>query len=282
MARVNAKNRSDAGGDAQVSERAPGDRYSMRLVDKVFDILEAFDPNNRELTLQEIVDRTGQTKSGAYRILANLTRRGMLERDALTRRFRVGTKLYSLGSLASLDVRRLAFPYLESLRDEFGWTANLSVRDGLSTVLVEVLDGARPFQMSATIGTREPLYCTASGKCLLAFAPAADRERLVADIDFVPHTPNTLTTPAALLAELAQVRERSFALDRGEYGPHGRCVAVPLFDRRGRVCAALSLSGPEAILSREQLTPLAERMKTVGACLSTDLGAREYPIREDE
>jgi DNA-binding IclR family transcriptional regulator len=114
---------------------------------------------------------------------------------------------------------------------------------------------------------------------LLAFVSASDRDRLVSEIDFISYTPSTLTTPAALLAELAQVRERSYALDRGEYVSHGRCVAVPLFDHRARVCAALSLSGPEALLSREQFSRLIEAMTDVGARLSGELGCTEpYPV----
>jgi DNA-binding IclR family transcriptional regulator len=259
-------------------QSTPHDQYRMRLVDKVFDVLEAFDADNRELSLQEIVNRTGQSKSGAYRILVNLTRRGVVDRDSLTRRYRIGTKLHSLGSLVSLDVRRLGLPYMEKLHVDFGSTVNLSIRDGGATVLVEVLDGGRPFQMSASVGSREPLHCTASGKCLLAFADSSERERLLLDIELVAYTPSTLTTVSGLRAELDLVRERGFALDRGEYVPYGRCLAVPLFDRRAQTCAALSLSGPEALLSSDMLPGIVDAMIDVGARLSEELGSPlEYP-----
>src|SRR5579872_1996913 len=188
-------------------------KYRIELIEKVFALLSAFTIDRCELTLRELVDATGQSQSGAYRILVNLTRHGVVQRDGETHRYRIGPRLHELGSLAYGDLRRVAAPALDRLRHEFGYTANLSVRAGDEVILVEVLGSARPFSLTSTVGAREPLAATASGKCLLAFAPFAERAALLDRLELRAWTPASITDAQALSAELARVRARAHALD---------------------------------------------------------------------
>lgn len=241
-------------------------------------MLGAFAPESRELLLGEIVERSGQTSSGAYRILMSLQQLGLVERDSVTKRFRIGARLYALGSLAVFDIRRVAMPQMERLRELFGYVVNLTIREGNSTVLVEILEAARAFHMASGVGSREPLYCTAAGKCFLAFSSTEARRSVLDGLDFVAYTPSTLTTAAAVEAELEQVRDRGFALDRGEYEAQGRCVAVPIFDRSADVCAALSLAGVADLLSPAQLPTIISELQRTAADLSADLGCPAAPF----
>jgi DNA-binding IclR family transcriptional regulator len=256
-------------------------QYRAALIDKVFAVLGAFTSDRSELTLREIVEATGQPQSSAYRILVNLVRHAVVQRDDDTHRYRLGPRLHELGSMACGDLRRVAAPTLEQLRNEFGYTANLGVRAGDEVILVEVLGSARPFSLTSSIGTREPLAATASGKCLLAFAPPAERAALVNRLELRGWTPASITAVEALAAELERVRARVYALDEGEYVSHGRCVAVPLFDRLGAICAAVSLSGPDDMLASGRLDAIAARLLEIGAAVSRELGCvAGYPPLE--
>jgi DNA-binding IclR family transcriptional regulator len=254
---------------------AAGDeRYRIELVEKTFAVLEAFTPAEPELSIPDIVARTGLSPSSVYRLVRNLVRLEIVEPcrpDGRT--FKIAAKLYRLGSLAIVDLRRIAYPRLEELRERFDYTANLIVRDGDAALLVEVVESARPFRMAASIGSRDPLHCTAAGKCLLAFLPPEAREAMLDRIELTQHTPTTLTARSALEAELGRVARRGFAIDDGEYEGHARCVGVPVVDRLGRVTAAISLSGTQSLLDEPGFDAIVQAMRDAARDCSHDAGA---------
>ena len=101
---------------------------------------------------------------------------------------------------------------------------------------------------------RESAHATAMGKVVLAHLRASARKRY-AEGELHAYTSATLTSPAALLAELDRVRRRGYALDRMELDPDFCCVAAPVLDGRGRFLATLSVSASTRAfdLEREQL-----------------------------
>lgn len=253
-------------------------KYRIELVEKVVAILEAFSRDKPELTLKDIVELTGQTSSGAFRILTNLVRLGLLEHND-NGRYRVAPKLFRIGSLAVADIRHLALPWMSIVRERTQYTTNLIIRDGLAAVLVELLESSRPFRMAATVGSHDPLHCTAAGKCLLAFADAETSDALIRQIKLEKYTPNTITTKSALRAQLDEVRSRTYATDRGEYEFHARCIAVPVFDRTDGIAAVLSVTGPEGLLDEPDAEIAVASLHAAARGLSSDLGsiARSYP-----
>lgn len=253
-------------------------RYRIELVEKVVAILETFSRSEPELTLKEIVHLSGQTSSGAFRILANLVRLELVEyRD--NGRYRVAPKLFRIGSLAVADIRQLALPWMATVRNRTQYTTNLIIREGLATVLVELLESPRPFSMAATVGSLDPLHCTAAGKCLLAFAEPETRESLIKQLVLSRYTPQTLTRKSELRAQLEEVKSRAFATDRGEYERHAQCIAVPVFDRRDSVAAALSVTGPQGTLDEPACQEAVEALCNAARGLSSDMGciSQSYP-----
>jgi DNA-binding IclR family transcriptional regulator len=253
-------------------------KYRVELVERTFALLDAFGADSRELTLRELVARTGQSQSSVYRIAQTLLSLGVLERDVRSGRYRIGSRLYALGSLAVLDLRRVALPVMEELKAEFGLTVSLSTHDGASGILVEVLEGAGPYGVALAVGSREPLHCTASGKCALAFAERPERALLLASLELVRFTSATVATRRALEAELDEVASLGYAIDRGEWAPHVCCVAVPLFDRHARACGALSVAGPAQLERSDSLAHVVERLLAGAAAVSRGLGCVASPL----
>lgn len=249
-------------------------KYRLELVEKVVEVLAAFTPDKRNLTLAEITQRTEQSGSSVYRIVSNLTRLGLLERNEETRKFSIGIRAYSIGSLAVRDIRQIARPRMEQLCARHGCTVNLVLRDGTHTVLVEVLESDQPFRVASSVGSREPLHCTASGKCLLAFTSEEELVELLHAMGRLRrYSPKTLITQQLLLTDLTRIRQTVVALDRGEYRPQARCVAVPIFDSEDTVCAAVSASGPRELFATTGATPIVRELLTIGAELSKQLGS---------
>jgi IclR family acetate operon transcriptional repressor len=91
-----------------------------------------------------------------------------------------------------------------------------------------------------------PAHTTGSGKAILANGPAEAVEALYAGRDLQRLTDHTLTRLDALEADFARIRRRGYALDEEEHEEGVGCVAVAVFDHRGRASAAISVSGPSA------------------------------------
>jgi len=252
----------------------------LKSLRKAIRVLASFSLKEPRLPLSEIGRRAGLPLSTAHRILATLHAEGFVDRDADREQYRLGIRLLELGSivLSTMELHREALPFIESLAHESGETVHLGVFDGAQVVSIEKMDSPHGLASNVTIGKGAPAYCTGVGKALLAFQPGAVldavcRQRLTR------HTPNTITSPKRLRAELARVRASGFAIDNMEHELGVRCVAAPIRNHTGVVIASLSVSGPAARIREADIPRLAERVKEVAAKLSNQLGYSELNER---
>jgi DNA-binding IclR family transcriptional regulator len=236
-----------------MAEQAGSERYQIAVVLRALDVLELLAQSGQPMGASEVASALKISRNAAFRLLATLGLRGYVEQDRDSRKYRLGLKLFQVGNavFAVRDIRRLAIPILEELRNRFQETVNLALLDGGQILYVERIESQRSLRTATAIGFRAPLHCTALGKSILAHSPS-----LQAGIQENPGsleklTENTITDPETLLAELEGVEERGFALDREEQMIGVRCVAAPVFDSQGRPCAAISLSGPAQRISEQ-------------------------------
>jgi DNA-binding IclR family transcriptional regulator len=243
---------------------------------KVLDVLDAFDAPGPGLTLTELTQKLGLPKSTVLRLLRTLENRGYLERQADSGRYQLGFKLFGLGSrvAARFDVVDVAGPVMARLREACGDTVNLGVLDGLEVVFVAVLESLHPLRKTARVGDREPAYCTASGRAMLAHLPPAEARTLLESGRLVPLTPRTNCDLGSLLDLLVQVRRRGVAMDDEETVPGARCVGAAVLDHRGAVCAGISVSGPVFRLDDDRLPEVARFVQAAGQEVSRRLGYR--------
>jgi IclR family acetate operon transcriptional repressor len=125
--------------------------------------------------------------------------------------------------------------------------------------------------MDAPLGVSRPYNCTAVGKVILAHLPTSEFERLAAAESFVQFTPNSITDPTQLAAELERIRQQGYALDHEEFRIGGCCVAAPIYDHNGQVVAAITVTGPTERL-HASLDPIIEQVLTNSQEISTRLG----------
>jgi DNA-binding IclR family transcriptional regulator len=237
-------------------------------------LIDALGQSRGEVGVAELSKRVGLHVSTVHRLLATLVRQGFCRQNPETGRYALGAKLFHLGeaSLGQTDLRRLAQPFLERLGRETGETANLVVLDGREALYLDKVESPQNLRIFSRIGHRAPLYCTAAGKVLLAYRPAAESDALLDKGPFKPLTRRTVTSPVRLRRELAQVREQGFALDREECEEGAYCLAAPVRNAQGRIEAALSVSGPTVRLGDHRLPALVPLMCRAGEELSTQLG----------
>ncbi|MFC6021271.1 IclR family transcriptional regulator [Plantactinospora solaniradicis] len=235
---------------------------------RALSLLDAFDKGDGELTLTELADRAGLPKSTAHRLVGDLVKWRALERTP--NGLRLGMRLFELGHLvpSPRELRDIALPYLEDLHTTTRKTVNLAVRDGIDIVYVEKLLAPNEPVPHSRAGGRLPMHCTALGKAILAYSSPALLDEVVA-AGLRRMTPKTIQDPKALRAELATVRERRIAYDVEESRIGLHCVAAPLFDRRGEIVAAVSVTGMQ---SRSTARNFAPAVLTASLSLSRQLG----------
>jgi DNA-binding IclR family transcriptional regulator len=244
----------------------------------VLGILSAFGPSAEALTLSGIARAAGLPLSTAHRLVGELAGWGALERGE-DGRYRIGLRLWEVGALAprSLGLRERAMPYLEDLYEATRQNVQLAVRDGHEVVYVERLAHPDAVRVFSRVGGRMPLHATGVGQVLLAHAPAAVQEEVLAS-SLTALTPRTVTDPHELRRVLAAVRREGVAVCDGMVDLLSLSVAAPVRGEDERVVASLSVVVPSAGAEPRAIVPA---VRAAARGISRALGspsARRRPL----
>jgi IclR family transcriptional regulator, acetate operon repressor len=231
------------------------------------------------VTFAELTQASGLAKSTASRLLTALERSGLVQRDPAGG-FRPGEVFvsYACRGGAEADLVSVAQPALDRLGAQTGETVNLGVpRAGGLVEQIAQVDSTYLIGGTNWIGMSVPLHCSALGKVLLAYGAAQP-----GPLDKLERrTAKTITTEAALRAELAGVRARGYAVTDEELEPGLVAVAAPIYGYDGTVVAALSVSGPASRMARDALAAAASQCAEEAAGLSAVLGYRQRAARQN-
>jgi DNA-binding IclR family transcriptional regulator len=244
---------------------------SIQVIERLARLLDVIGAHKDSASLKMLSAETGLHPSTAFRILASLAQQGFVERTSRGN-YQLGIKLMQLGSLVNLsfDIRKVALPLMEALRDHLGETVNLTMREGDEVVYIERSLAKRMIRVEQVIGSRAPLHVTAVGKLMLgdqgdaACRSYAKRSKLPA------YTVNTHTKITALLNDCKFAAQRGYSLDNEEAELGVGCIGTLVRDSSGKVVAGLSVSAP---IERRRDEWIEEVVKT-GQRLSKQLGYR--------
>lgn len=250
---------------------------AVQSLERAFSLLEALSRKPDGMQLTELAQVTGLHKSTVHRLLASLAALGYVKRPEEGGKYRLSLKLLELsGRLTeNIDVLELARPHLEQLRDFSNETVHLVVRDGPDIVYIyKAESGGSFYRMFSRIGMRRPMYCTASGKSILATLSDEEVLSVWKQSEIVPFTEKTVVTLDRLQADLQTVRARGFAVDDEENEVGVRCVAAVIYDYTGKGAAAFSVSAPVMRMGEERTEQLAARVLETRGRISAELGYR--------
>lgn len=254
---------------------------------KAVEVLRAFDQDSPVLSIGQISARLGMPKSSVHRLVTTLERLDFLTRNGHGDGYQLGPGVLQLASvaLAGLDLRRNARPHLEHLARELEDTVHLAVLNDGEVIYIDKIESARRVQMISHIGGRAPAHCTGLGKAMLAYRTEQEVRRIAERRGLRSYTPATLTTVDELLAHLATVRSRGYALDQGEHETMVRCVAAPIRDYQGAVIAAVSATTVIASWAPAHLDDMVDKVLSVAKAISTSMGwsgAEPVQVRASE
>jgi IclR family KDG regulon transcriptional repressor len=254
-----------------VRPREPIDRnYRINAVQQALDVLDAFAPDDRELTLAEIARRIGAPMPTAQKLVANLRSAGLIEQNDWSGHFRLGMRLWELGAhaLAQFSVWDELRRPTQDLTDEIQGPGVIAVLQGGRAVYVENVRGH-----TAASGRAWPAHASACGKVLLASLSAEQLEATLSELVLEPWTANTITGPDELRAELVRIRERGYAVDDRELADNVRSVGAPILDHTGTVVAAVGVQLPSERLSGPRIQRAADAVLHAARECSRRLGA---------
>lgn len=260
---------------SRISTRPSGAAAPVQSLERGLLLLDAF-RERESLTLAELTAVTGLHRTSTLRLLQTLERNRFVERDAVTRRYRLGTTVITLGALALArhDVRTVARPVLETLAREAGETVQLVVRDGVDMLVLDGIESSRNLRVGAGVGERRPLHATASGKCLLAGMAEQELETMLGPTQLPARTAHTIVERARLMAEVRQAGAQGYAVNLEE-SEEGVCfVAAPIFGPGATIVGALAVGGPAERMTARRLQALGRRAGELARQISARLGAR--------
>jgi IclR family transcriptional regulator, acetate operon repressor len=256
------------------------DQNTVQALDRGLGILSAV-AGGAGLTLTELAQRTGEAPATVYRALVTLAGHGMVEVEPEGQVWHTGPGAWRVGStfLRRTKVAERARIPMQALMRETGETANLGVERGDEVVFLNQVETHQAIRAFFPPGTVSPLHASGIGKALLAWGDPGRPARLAAE-GLRGYTDRTLTTAAALAADLALTRARGWALDDEERNPGMRCIAAPIFNAHGEPVAGLSVSGPSFRLPPEGAAALGARVRAAADGVTAAIGGVLPPGRD--
>jgi len=244
---------------------------SIQVIERLARLLDAIAQHDNDTSLKILSAETGLHPSTAFRILASLSEQGFVERTDKGN-YQLGAKLMQLGSRVStsVDIRKIALPIMEKLRDALGETVNLTVREADEVVYIERSVAKRMMKVEQVIGSRAPLHVTAVGKLMLGEQGEAACRSYAKRSKLPAYTPNTFTKITSLLKECNSVSKLGYALDNEEAELGVGCIGTLIRDASGKVVAGLSVSAPIERRRDEWI----KKIMQAGEQLSSQLGYR--------
>jgi DNA-binding IclR family transcriptional regulator len=227
------------------------------------------------LTLTEAAKALDVHKTTALRILQTLKARRLV-RSTGDGAYALGSGLIELAQVAlgAIDLRQIASQRIRELQRLTGHTVHLAQLIGDEIIYVDKVDSAalEGVQIQSRIGRPVSLYASGVGKVILAYRTQEERERLLAGVKLVQHTPTTFATREVLEGELSRIRDRGWGMDDGELYSVVTCIAVPIRDAGGEVIAALSVTAMKAAPPISQLVEQLPLLLGTAARISADMG----------
>jgi DNA-binding IclR family transcriptional regulator len=247
---------------------------SIQSIERVSAILALFSLERPWLGVSEIARVMGLPKTTVSSLVRTLLEVGFLSQDSETRRYTLGQRLLNLGIIVedTLEINQKAQGPAKDLAGKTGLICRVAIWDEDAALITLDVIPREVEVLARRIGPRVAAYATSHGRAILAFLPPNELQKYLKRIKFIAFTPFTITSKDELVKELAETRRRGYAVNNQGLVQGRGSIAVPIFQRGGRVLAAISLVGsPERIFS-QNLTVLVRNVQNAATEISRLMG----------
>lgn len=237
-------------------------------------LLGYFNLNEPELSLRQLSEKTGLYKSRVHRLCGTLVLSGFLVRTPWAS-YRLGPRLMALGKIYenTTTIITSSRPMMRELAEATGESVALFSLDEQTSVCLAREFGSSRLVFSINEGDHMQLHASAAGRVLLAYGTEALREKVLNGKRLERFTPSTMVSPDKIKKELAAIRQRGYAVNKGERELEIAAVAAPVFDYEQKVESALAVAGPVQRFSDEQIAEILKNLLDATRRISELLGA---------
>lgn len=259
---------------ALAKDGSPRGGIQIQSVARALEILKCFTTTS-ELGISELSAEMGLHKSTVFGLVNTMVSYGYLEQIESTKKYRLGMTLFEMGNLVlnRIDIRSEAKECCMPLAQKHPATVHIATHNMGEVIYIDKIDCNNSLIGASNVGKRAPMHCTGVGKAMLAYLP---EEYLNQYLRFPMKklTPKTITTKAALLKELEDVRAAGIAMDREEIEDGLTCIAAPIMQKDGLPELAISLSFPYGRVKNVDLQQVKNELLACTQALSARLGYR--------
>jgi len=255
--------------------------YKIQVLDRALDVLDSFTFENREMSLTEVVQKTGLNKTTVKRLLYNLTRRKYLQQDLKTRKYKLGLRLFELGGVvfSSFSLRKTASYYMEHFKEQTGSTILLGTTMENQLIYLDKREGNGMVRISSEIGWRRPLNYGMLGMVLLAYRNIDYVKMILREYPLKAYTPNSIIKETVFLNRLEKIRKQGYVIETGEAVEGVIGIAAPIRNHLNKVIAALGIALPiSKASSKEVVDHLAKQLKSSCEEISANIGFKKIGV----
>lgn len=253
---------------AEGAEKTTGSTVVLRALK----LIETVAASDRPLALPELCTLLNLPKATTHRLCQQLESIGYVVREPGGRRFTPGARLLRVGfNVLRSGLTAERHQILTALVDAVGETCNFTTLAGHEVLYLDRVEARWPLRLHFDIGSRVPIHCTASGKMMLAAMKAPERKRVIDAVGLPAYTPHTITARAAFDAELSQITQQGYSLDREEFLLGMAAIAVPVMGSDGGVIAAVACHAPSVRFNVEQAKACLPQLRQAARKLSETL-----------
>ncbi len=249
-------------------------KYPVQTLEKALDIIEVMYQEGTEMGISELDNKLKLGKSTIHRILDTLMAYHYIEKSPERTKYRLSWKFFEIGhhipqqrNLSNLDINAL-----QELCDKYGETVNLGIRVDDSIVIISRIDPKTTLFANIPVGTREPLHATALGKVMISDLGREELVEIFGENPLERRTPHTISTLDELEAQLKEIREQGYSIDDQEFYPGLSCIAIPIWNHKNEIIAAVSVSGPTMRMNFSKIMSIKTDLQAATDEMSAYLG----------
>lgn len=216
---------------------------TIGAVDRTLEIIDLLEEHD-ELGVSELATKLDVSKGTVHCYLSSLVMGGYAIKN--NGKYQLSLRYVSLGEAVKNRVEPLdkVEEQLNQLAREHGERVQFGVEENGQVVTLARATGSKAVTPARGIGQYEDMHCLGLGKAILAYFPKEKVNAIISNHGLKEKTENTITDQEVLHEELADIREKGYAIDEEEPVRGVRCIAVPLFENDETIVGAISVSGP--------------------------------------
>jgi IclR family KDG regulon transcriptional repressor len=232
----------------------------IKSIDHALQVLELFSAENQEWGVAEISEALNLYKSTVFDILKTFENRGLMKKDERTQKYQLEIKLMEiLGAILNkMNLKQVALPFMEKISKKYDESVHLTIAVEDKLFPIMMIESTKSLRSFIALGEGIPLFCTASGKTILAYWPAAKLEDYLAKQDLKKYTETTITDVNVLRQELINILKNGYAVNNSEHEEGIRCVSGPILNFSGKILGTISVTGPAARMDKLGLAEIAK------------------------